>query len=458
MPRWKRIERFYDRQSSGTSHGSIDEATCGFKLSRQKRVAADSPSILLFLALVAIVMPPRGTNAQDSAVEHEFLLKADREPEISPLVAVATDDNHFIIAGQATATRSGWATKLDANGGAIWTYTIGLLPEDVGAFHGSFVPRFTGAVGMPDGTTFLCGSMPRPPAEYAPGLLVHLDTAGHVLSQQLIIPRQRNAHGIARFADCIRWGNGIAIVGNVLHVVRAGEEGAPFPQGLNYWALTLDNDAKIEREWQVRASLRSNIPKVGPLVVAPGNESKLVFGATDNIATELVGLSAATGLEVVKKLAGQFILVRPVTSDGLLQIFGAFPTQAANVTVTLGNQFEELSRATGSHPVNFSVNIAYRLPDRALAIFGSVVHADGAYTSRIARVAPDLQSEQDVDLNREVIADDGSIWAAAPVGKSGKFVVATSAVAGRLYPNHPELSDTLKNFSRGAAVDFVRFK
>jgi len=412
------------------------------------------PLIFVF-ALVGILMMPNNTSAQNG-IRGQILIKADGGPMIQPRAIIAADDNQFIVAGHTVTTRSGWATKFDAAGKLIWTYSVAADAHTSGA---AYTPQLSGVVAMPDGTTFLCGSMPRPPAEYSPALLVHLDGAGRVLGQQLVIPAQRNAHGIARFDDCIRWGDGIAVVGQISHIVQPGEQGARFPSGVAYWALIVDGVGKIRSETQTRASLLSSAPRVGPLLPLHNSVNDLIFGATDNRRSELIQVDATGEAKVVKALDGPFLLVRPVSPDGQLQVYGmprSTGQAAAGTVLNLDEQLEETHRATGPHPASFSANIAYRLADKSFAMFGSEMLSDGSYTSRAVRVAADLQSEQRVDLIRDSVADLGSISAAAPLQRPNEFVVATPALARE--PGGTSLSGAPSGGTRGAVVDFVRFQ
>ena len=409
--------------------------------------------------LLGILIGLNNTMAQSLVVGRDLFLKMDREPELDPFV-VAADSDQFVIAGDSPLAHIGWAMKVDATGKVIWTYTIGLFADDIPAFRGIlFSPRISGAVAMPDGTTYLCGSMPRPPTQYSPGLLIHLDAAGQVLGTQFLIPKERNTHGIAHFSSCIKWDDGLALVGQVQHSVREGEDKQPYPKGRVYWAVIIGGDGQIKSETQIRPSVKFAGFDVGPIVRDPNSDASFVFSATDNISTEIVRANTSGTAEVARQLSGRFLLVRPVTSDGLLEIFGAFLSDAQTPTVTmlLDDQLKETSRAEGFLSPNIAARLAYRMPDRSLMLFDSgVEHSGAVYFSRVVHVAPDLRSEGYVDLSRDKIFDGGSIWAAAPTGNLGEFAVATLAAVHRLDAKTPP--EPVAGFTRGAVLGFVQIK
>ena len=158
---------------------------------------------------------------------------------MQPRVAIKGENGSFIVAGSTTASKKGWATRVEGDGKVRWDYGIELLSDDQALFASQPItsPRFLGAVSMPDGSAFLCGAMPRPPGRYSPGLLVHVDGDGQVVREQLILPKLRNELGIAEFDDCLRLGDDIVLLGRITHFVKPGETPAAFrlPQLIGYW-------------------------------------------------------------------------------------------------------------------------------------------------------------------------------------------------------------------------------
>jgi hypothetical protein len=401
----------------------------------------------------------QSVDAQSISFRKEISITLDGDQALNPLVTVRANDD-FVVAGNSTASRSAWAAKMSPAGDLIWTYTEGLFAADIAAFRGaSFSPRFADAVAMPDGSTYLCGSLPRPPAEYAPGLLVHLDSKGRLLAKYFVLPLMRNTHGIARFSSCIRWGDGVAILGDVWHSVRAGEDNAPNPSGPAYWLVIVDGNGQIVTDAQIRPSVDLAAFDVGPIVSVPNSGTSILFGVTDNHVSEFIRANVHGKVEAVRRLAGRFVIVRPVLADGLLQIYGAFlgdKSQSAKASILLDDRLNTVSQISGAYPSNFATRIAYRMPDRSLVLFGSSVNASATtYHSRIVHEASDLQSASGLDLPREKIEDAGSIWAAAPASNLGEFAVATMAVARGVNSTATKYFRA-NDFKKGAVLDFVR--
>lgn len=415
-----------------------------------------------FIVISAIVFSFIHGMALSDNLPNEILLKIDHDPALQPQVITTVGSGHLVVAGESTAVQSAWAIKIDTAGRVLWSYVFSGRAEGVPISQRLlFTPKFSGAVAMSDGTTYLCGSLPRPPSQYySPGLLVHLDTAGRELSVQYLLPKDRNAFGVARFTGCTNWGNGLAIIGYVWHVIRTGEQNAPIAPGAAYWLLTIDSDGSIKSEAQIRSSIKSSVLDVGPILSVPHSGTSLVFGATDSLNTEFVRVNETGAVESTRLLTGHYELVRPVASDGPVQAFGtSFSEPYKKVVLTLDGELNESQRIEGPHPTDFAAHLAYRMPDGSLTLFGSAKNSFGAgFHSSIAHVAANLSSEEQMELPRDKIDDEYSIWAATPASSVGEFAVARMAIAHALSAKNPDGTDPVGDFSRGAAIDFMRIK
>jgi hypothetical protein len=431
------------------------------------RIAGTSIVSFVFLGVVIMTNPASPENLLKPVLELEVLLKTEREAVMQPFVMAQADDGGFIIAGSMSATKQGWAAKTDAKGAVLWNYFVDLRDEDKAAFARQLIvnAEFRGTAPLPDGSVYLCGSMPRPPGTYSPGLLTHLDAKGRVLSERLIFPEQKTERGVAHFYDCVRWEDGVAILGDIVGWVRDPEqstEKGPRPNYKRlslYWLLVLDaaGNVKWERQIPTNDGRSANPGEMG--LMADG--SSLVFSSYSGLNTEVVRVSASGEVQARKQLPNSgFKLVHSVVPDGIIQILRSFSSKGpvGLTAITLDERLEEVGRTQGQ-PTAYAARVAYRMPDHALVLFGSAVHSVGErYTSQIAYVDPTLQHEQRLDLPRNNISDGGSIWAAAPAQDVGHFVIATTAYAHGLDINHPERFGALPDFKRGAALNFVKLK
>jgi hypothetical protein len=347
---------------------------------------------------------------------------------ITPLVASGAADKGIIIAGSAGP--GAFATKVDTEGKVLWNYTIGF--QDPVSYPMPSHPEFGGVVTMPDGSIFLCGHMGRPRGSSAPtALLAHLDPAGHVLSENLLAsPSATGGPDEGGWLQsCIQWGDGLLAMSVGGRVVRPMTPGH-LPE-TESWFRFVRLDAAGNVQWERHIAVAPvDTPGPGDVVLlAVGPD--VVLSAAGSLNTELLRISASGDVLAQKKLSGRFLFVRPVVPDGVLQLFGNVANVPQSMAITLDEQLNEIGRVQENHPQDFLMSVAYRMPDRSLVLFGSGIHNRGPrFTSRIVHVDGALQKEQYLEPgpNRSPYRDLGSIWAAAPAGSVGEFVVARSLV------------------------------
>lgn len=320
---------------------------------------------------------------------------------------------------------------------------------------------------MPDGSVWLIGSTIDANARV--GLLVHLDRDGKVLAERSIRPPQDSPSSL--LLDCVRWADGVAIVGTTGIRKSTSEPsatiGAPkstqVSWNLAYWVLALDAHGSTAFE--------SVIPTEQETFVIPGGltllaaESSLVMSATTNVMTEVLRVGPTGAVEARKQFpTGYLGLVRPVVPDGKLQLLGTFVTAANSapsvvrhqVLITLDEHLAEVHRQDAQPQIGG--NVTYRMPDQSLVVFGAETHDIGErYTSQMMHVDPTLQYKRTLSPRRDTVTDTGMITTAAPLGSSGRFVVVTPAVV-KGYPDHPARIDASPGFLRGAVLDFIEFK
>lgn len=385
-------------------------------------------------------------------ITHQAFITVDRNVPIKPLAVVKTFDNGFIIAGRAGFTA--WAAKIDGSGNALWNY-FGEPPTGESGLES----EFRGAVPISDGSTYLCGYMPHPPnSKGVSTLLTHLDAQGHVLSSSGIVAdgvKDTGDNG-GSFDDCARWGNGIAIVGHAGSVTRS--PGALPVVHTWYQLVALDSTGNIKWENDIPLAGLMSTFEVGPLIVLANAD--LVFAATDNNSTELIVVSSTGALQARKRLAGRFILVRPVASDDHVQIIGRFGADKETITtVTYGDTLEEIDQSH-RRSADYFARVAYRLPDHSLVVFGSRSQVlGGGYASQIVYLTSGLFTEQRIDPpgNRSPFLDSGSIWAAGADGSAFSFITARSLSLMDGSSNNL-LRGMPPQFKSGAVLDFVQLK
>jgi hypothetical protein len=253
----------------------------------------------------------------------------------------------------------------------------------------------------------------------------------------------------------------VAILGDIrgplTKVTKEGER--PQYKSVNwYWLLLLDAAGNVA--WEKQIPPQDGQPPIGEMVLMASGTS-LMFSTSSNQNTDVVRLDETGEVQARKQFVNsRFRLVRPVVPDGVVQLFGRpMLSDSTGVTVlSLDERLEEVSRIQGE-PTAYLAEIAYRMPDRSLVLFGSAVHSVGErYSTQLVHVDPTLRQAQRLDLPRDRVQDTGSIWAAAPTRDVGRFVAATRVMARGLDSNHPERFGALPDFKHGAALDFIQLK
>lgn len=351
---------------------------------------------------------------KELVLTREVIIKDESGYVPEPQVISRTDDGGFIIAGKLGRA---WAIKTDAAGKVIWRNLQAPPRAD-----GGYAAAYTGAVAMPDGSTFLCGNMSQPDG-YTPSLLTHIDAAGKVLNEQLFVPQKRSEHGISYFHSCVRWGGGVAVIGHVHDTQRqASGYGADFLPPITsnyYWILMLDSAGKIKWEKQIPTKF-AGITSVRSVLNM--DDGSLAFaGDGSEFKTELFRINVNGELLASKLLDGFFEFVRPVVPDSVLQLHGLNQTDQVFESITLDDRLDEIQRVREGRGVNFGGRFVYRLPDQSLVLFGAA-HQE-RYKSAVAHVDSKLQSMQKIELiHGEQFYDGKYISGAAPTGNDGEFV------------------------------------
>lgn len=408
----------------------------------------------------------------------EATIKNEWNDSIVPWVAERTDDGGYIVAGSAGSGASAnahggagpqaWAIKIDHSGRVLWTYYTGLmdmalvkpnLPTNYSRIIGE--PAYHGAVSMPDGSAFLCGHMPHvPQSNQAWGLLTHLDAKGVLISEQLVSPRVKGPEGTKGhegLLKCIRWGDGVAIIGVALRFVPppsgAGRTfTAPF-----YWILTLDPSGKILWEKLIPAA-NVNAGFFEDNVVLQSHGADLVFSATDNVNSEVVHLSPRGEMVARKQLQGQYHLIRAVLPDGSIQVWGTGHSKPSEV-LTLNDRMEEIGRKEGTPEGNSFPHSIYRMPDQSYVLFGSDYHrASVVLHTVVTHVDGNLRAMRVLEplTGSEPFVDFGRVDAVAPGADGVSFVMAMNVIARGLDIHRPDKPGALPDFFRGVDVNFVQ--
>lgn len=404
----------------------MDDVKTGDGVREHKAGLTHLVYIQVLLALVALQLPvigycdsgsgwfknmleSKGEKMKELVLTREVIIKDESGFVPEPHVMSRTDDGGFIIAGSLGRA---WAIKIDAAGKVLWRNL-----QDKPLAGGGYAAVFTGAVAMPDGSTYLCGNTSFPPSVYTPSLLMHLDATGQLINEQLYIPKNRTEHGLSNFDSCTRWGDKLMLIG---HIFQFNNSKDFLKNDENYyWLLMLDTSGKIVWEKQIPTAF-DTIERAKSILMA--SDSSLVLAGYRIDKTELFRISV-TGKLIAKKkpLDGFFEFARPVVPDGVLQLYGLNQTDKVFELITLDDRLEEIKQVQGDHGLDFGGRFVYRMPDQSLVLFGRELHE--RYKSAVGHVDSKLQSVQKIELvHGEPFYDGSYIGAAASAGSDGEFV------------------------------------
>lgn len=400
----------------------------------------------IFTFVMTLIMTTNPAFAEKLVMKREVLLTNEQEVVIEPSNISLTNDGGFIVVGNAGMLAM--ARKIDPLGKTLWMYTSEL--HDKATFP--HPAAFRGIAEMTDSSIYLCGNVPSSPGKAPSGLLAHLDSSGRVLDERLIVPQNPIERSVTSVSNCIQWGDGLLIVGNIARLNGGSNPGMK----TWHWLLMLDSTGKVKWEKQILSlGMNSLVDIRGTVLVA--KEGNIFFSVTDNVNSELLNLSSTGEVQARKQLAGRFQFVHPVNSDGLLQIYGSFTsnTKPPRAAIFLNDKLEEIQKIQGDHPADFVAHLIYRKPDQSLVLFGSSVHTFGErLRSGIVHVDRLLQTEYSLDFDRDGLFDGGSIGAATPTKNSGEYALARSLVT--LGKGDKYSGDIEPGFKRGAVLNFVQ--
>jgi len=416
---------------------------------------------ITFLFLLAATMPST-VCAGESPVIDQIVLKTDRDEPIKPEAAGSTADGGFVIAGSAGS--AAWSAKLDEKGETLWQYRTGFR-EDF-PYPVPQAAEFRGVASMPDGTTFLCGNIPRPRDSGLPSaLLTHLDSEGKKIDERLIVPQGglKATRSLASFDACATWDNGVVVIGKVFVLIKPGDaKDLPITQNY-YWITAFDTTGKMK--WERFVPFRFDFLSVfvSRDVSVLGTKSTLLFSVSDTKNTDLLSIDTHGDVTAQRRFSGYFKLIHSVENDLIIQLWGITATSQQPslqpTLVTLDAALQETRRVTANPADGFVSGTTYRLSDNSLVSFGKGMHLIGRRDRGEAiQVSQELKLLRRFDLEQDDIDDTGQIWVATPTATPTEFMVAKVAISRKFETQSTENAADSQSFKRGASIQFVKFR
>ena len=378
----------------------------------------------------------------------QVIIAGEDGAAIRPHVAKLADDGALILAGDISATKRGWAAKLNADHTVAWTYTAALGQEDQNSELRNALggPQFNDVVPMPDGTVFLCGKTPHSVESTQPtALLTHLDQHGGLIAERTI-DIQRGANRLRFSIDaCTLFHGGVLALAHESHFPPPG---AKSEAAASFSLLLLDQNlnAGLNQHFNFLESKFVPVPSGSGLIIL---KDAFVAVFTNNVSTEIAAFSFDGKLIAHKSLQGRYVAVQD-SEHGHVRLYGASEVGGGGIKtiVTFDRALNEVAQMSGDKPASFVPERIFELPDHAFAMFGSQINAYGDRLTSSARlVGKDLDRERSIDFPRQGFFDGGNVLAASPTARQGEFAIAR--------PYAPPGAS--KVVQRGIVVDYLGF-
>jgi hypothetical protein len=355
-------------------------------------------------------------------------------------MAAAKDrDDVYIYAGEAAYGESAVAVQLSANHAdatVLWRYDrdpkLARINRNGVYFGDGFRPVFRGVVSMADGSTFLCGNGSADRGNERPGLLVHLDNAGRVISEQELLSSIVDASPADRLLDpsntgarfntfdtCLTWGGHIGAIGQVVYFPRTEE------RRTYYWIVAIDFTGKIV--WQ------KLIPQVEPILNGTAEltsaritpHRNLLFTRHWANATEILLVGPTGELVASRRLGGYFVAVSS-TADHEIQVVGGYPKEEARL-ITLDEELKDVRAQDNLDLRDFVAVSAYRASNASMLLLG---RDEGNRNFSSFRYVTKQLTVQQRRLAHDDLFDEGTIRVSAATPHPNQIIIARSVLKG----------------------------
>ena len=421
--------------------------------SSPRRIGKGQLNVWLVFALAL------GTAACDSVdshlskpvIVHTTLLANASRTVMQPTAVARASDGGFVVAGLSDG---GWAVKTDPVGHVIWRYER-VADESVRYFRPSpqapFTPHmeFRGVAPMPDGSTYLCGSLVHSQRQIGPVIITHIDKNGGFVSEAQLHPADDDRPNIYSILNCIAWRDGVVAVASSI-----GKDESRF------WVFALDRQGKLRWEkrfeplpnptsvavpasqGETEASIQNEafFPEGLRVSMAPTPDGKsMIFTSDGGRYSELVAMSDDGQILATKLFPWAAFMLPPVQSGNRIFLYqGSDSTDQDNGEVTtLSGEFNTVSTMASAHSALKLTYSGHALPDGTFLLFGMLRGFGRLVPAGVAHVDRTLRHEQHL-----AIAVPGSaLGSADPVGAPGAtpgdFMVAVPVVLGPVHNPGP---------------------
>ncbi|HQU17289.1 MAG: hypothetical protein B7Z66_14650 [Chromatiales bacterium 21-64-14] len=352
----------------------------------------------------------------------------------TPRALAQTKEGGYVVVGsiQDAHTKVPWAARVDRDGHLQWRYVPservgGVVVED---------QQYSDVVTLTDDSTLFCGGAPLRSGAVAVAVLTHIAKTGKLIGERLFLPNKQTQFFDGGFQKCFRWGDGVAVVGDV---ERAKKRNGRMTYKNFYWIVFLNAEGDVRWSKLIPNDINfmNEVTIIDQAMVLANQD--LVFEVNFHRIVSV----GPHGSVNKKRISDAVELVHEVAPATTSHLFSGPPA----VLRTFGRHLEAMGRMTGSAQT-IATNEAYQLPDGSLVLFGDArpKEDNGRRIASIEWLSPDLDQ-------RELFSFPASYWwggvtAALPTHKQDEFVTARSVVP---IPNMPERR-------HGVVLSFVHIK
>jgi len=355
------------------------------------------------MRLIAVAFAAQGIVMSMACSPSEHLRAVREVPlsqyRVTPYVIVGAADGGYVVAGSEDDDDRPWAARFDSAGKQLWEFLDGPLVRASGD------NAFKGAVLLTGKRTLLCG-IKGARGEDDRAHLVVLDDNGAVSAERDIYPLGDPTRYSVRFDKCIRWGDGVAVLGFANR--RSESHG---------WLVKLDLTGEVK--WE------KFIPPSGPRDVLETANHELLVLSADDIDTRdsrLDRLSTDGTVLLTRHIRGDSRFVRPYAGDAVTHITSE--TGEQTLFFEVGLQFQDLKP-----PISLgrsTPNTGYDLADKSSILFGGLYNG-GSSKAGVIRV---FESSASAELPLESSQVSFWFYDALPMDRPNEFATVRETHSG----------------------------
>lgn len=304
---------------------------------------------------------------------------------VRPTRMAATNDAGYVIVG--TLFSSGWATRLDKEGGVVWRHVS--IEPPIGSMDRTY---YTGVVMLRDDSTIICGYRNARTGTHLVqvGVLLHISASGAVLYEQEIFPADDQTRTLSYLTLCAPVENQVFALGHTYYDVNGNMQGAS-------WEIVLDEHGEIKKNQTkddfVVSGLTQSMTSRGSHLYFLGVSREDPYDGPNKSKIHVVRMNAK-GEKSSEFLVPEYsIFLEKNGLDQDIEVINENPFKPLQLTKKSGNADGVVSK------IGFAPQIqskrSFQLPDGSIAEFGlDYLYGGGMHLSAVGWISADRTSSE----------------------------------------------------------------